>query len=241
MCDGIKQCPQQDDELLCHLVCPSVCHCQGLAFRCYHAFNISAYPDLRYIDGSDSNFPLSLLERHKLVVHIRLENCSITDSSLAHVPNLRTLNLKSNKISMVDISSYLTLKNLKALILAQNPISDIFCSGISRRSMVSIKTLDISNCMLGHVGKDFFTCSSRLQFLNISDNPIRYISNESFNSLLNLKVLDMGKVSADFYSQGLFANMKFLELIYQISEHTVRFYPLCATDVQKNPKLTAEI
>ena len=98
MCDGIKQCPEQDDELLCDLVCPSVCHCQGLAFRCYHTFNISTYPHLRYIDASDSNVSLQLFQHQKLLIHIHLQNCSISNGSLAHVPNLRTLDLSSNDL-----------------------------------------------------------------------------------------------------------------------------------------------
>nr|KAG5709975.1 hypothetical protein BaRGS_030017 [Batillaria attramentaria] len=51
VCDGIFQCPQHDDELLCDLTCPENCTCYGLAFFCTSTFPAAHFPELRFLDA----------------------------------------------------------------------------------------------------------------------------------------------------------------------------------------------
>ncbi|XP_025099213.1 relaxin receptor 2-like [Pomacea canaliculata] len=54
VCDGVFQCPQQDDERFCHLTCPvDSCTCQGHAFVCSTVFNVSS--PLRSLVGNAFN------------------------------------------------------------------------------------------------------------------------------------------------------------------------------------------
>ena len=52
VCDGIAQCPHEDDEHACDLTCPTSCNCQGHAFVCSSKFNTHYYSELRYFYAS---------------------------------------------------------------------------------------------------------------------------------------------------------------------------------------------
>ena len=92
VCDGVFQCPQYDDELLCDkLACPDVCHCQGLAFVCTANFSVSSYHDLRYLDASGSGMTPRDLAHSHFLMHLRLSYCRIDTQATLELPNLRHL------------------------------------------------------------------------------------------------------------------------------------------------------
>ncbi|XP_070205907.1 G-protein coupled receptor GRL101-like [Littorina saxatilis] len=83
VCDGVPQCPEQDDELLCDLSCPDQCHCQGLAFVCSTSFSASSYSALRYLDASGSVLPASF----------NLKNCHTVQNLIASCEDLLRSNI----------------------------------------------------------------------------------------------------------------------------------------------------
>ena len=56
--------------------------------------------------------------------------------------------------------------------------------------------------------------SSFSQYLNISDNPIKAFSQDSFQDLVKLKVIDMRKTTVQIFPQDLFINIESLERVY---------------------------
>ena len=61
LCDGIKHCPQHEDEFTCHLTCPPGCTCQGLELTCTTPFLAHNFTRLRYLDGSRFEMMLMLM------------------------------------------------------------------------------------------------------------------------------------------------------------------------------------
>nr|KAG5700324.1 hypothetical protein BaRGS_002670 [Batillaria attramentaria] len=73
ICDGVAQCPQSDDELLCDLTCPASCTCYGLAFICTTwSFPAASFPNLRYIDASGTDMRPEDFEHNRMLIHLRL-------------------------------------------------------------------------------------------------------------------------------------------------------------------------
>ena len=135
VCDGVFQCPQYDDELLCEkLTCPDVCQCQGLAFVCTANFSASSYPDLRYLDASGSGMTPSDLSKNHLLIHLRLSDCRIDTQPILMLPNLRHLDLSGNGLTRIDIQHFHSVKNLRVLVLSGNPLSAIPNTAPSGRS-----------------------------------------------------------------------------------------------------------
>ncbi|PVD27183.1 hypothetical protein C0Q70_12337 [Pomacea canaliculata] len=121
VCDGWPQCPQHDDELFCRLRCPDECLCQGFAFVCKQVFPAQNFPQLRYIDGTNSGMTLEIFFSNVYLVWIRLAFCGLTSIPSVYLPNLQTLDLSDNLIATLDLNSLEVLSNLKELHVAGNP------------------------------------------------------------------------------------------------------------------------
>ena len=163
VCDGILQCPEQDDEVLCQPSCPSHCLCQGLAWVCPTKTQQPLYLDIqghpltvlkqpRYLDAAHSGMTLVELLPLKLLVRLDLSHCRISSISWgdynhtqedfetrnnAIFPNLQHLDLSYNEILAIDFAEFLVLKNLKVLILSHNPIVSILNSASKSLFMIT--------------------------------------------------------------------------------------------------------
>ena len=73
VCDTLYHCPQKDDELLCSVQCPEACVCYGLSFVCTKHFPVSTYPDIRYIDASNSGMNVLDFLENKMLIFISLK------------------------------------------------------------------------------------------------------------------------------------------------------------------------
>ena len=103
VCDGIRQCPEQDDELLCDFECPHQCHCQGLAFVCSSSFTPFNYPSLRFLNGSFSNTTLAGLSTNIFLIHVILSHCDIqVVDMIPELPNLRIFDVSNNHIKYLS-------------------------------------------------------------------------------------------------------------------------------------------
>ena len=123
LCDGWPQCPERDDELMCGQPCPSFCYCQGHAFICNRSFTAKQYPFLRYIDGSFSGIPPELFVDNHYLNYMKLPSCNITFFPNITLQNLLFLDLSENLIVTFDESVFNNLPNLKTLSLKGNPLS----------------------------------------------------------------------------------------------------------------------
>ena len=123
MCDGWPQCPQRDDEWLCDSTCPQPhCRCQGQAFVCRTPFPAHHHPQLRYLDASWSGMSLRNLSRNVYLIRLHMRWCNLTQLTAIDFPNLQTLDLSHNQLSVVHLDHFYSLSNLQSLCLASNPM-----------------------------------------------------------------------------------------------------------------------
>ena len=172
VCDGIKQCPHQDDELLCDLVCPLHCQCQGLAFVCSQPFPAQQFPQLRYLDAHHSKMTPEQLYSNYLLVYVKLSNCGIASVNVPSLQNLVTLDLAENEISHLDMNRFMKLVNLQVLVLRKNKLmsltSNVVQSAITKLSLLDLSFMDSSVLETSHL-KTFLN----LTVLNISHSKVR--------------------------------------------------------------------
>ena len=199
VCDGVVQCPEQDDELTCGMACPENCQCHGHAFICTGKFPAEHYPELRYLNADGTGMKLQDVSSNKLLVHLSLKNCGISNLGIVDLPNLRNLDLSHNDLtSIVDLAAA-NLNNLHTLSVASNALLSQNHDKLTNHSFPNVIHLDFSGLNIQDVSSTSFWSFPNVQYLNLSGNSIHTVSPEAFSGLRQLKVLDLtGNPMTDF-------------------------------------------
>ena len=224
LCDGWSQCPQRDDEWLCGMVCPPECLCQGHAFLCSQLFPAHLYPQLRYLDARGSGMTLDNVINNAYLVNLNLADCSIQALPNIEFLNLRIIDLSWNKIATIVMNVFLNWRNLRVLILRGNPLSSV-TNTVSNQRHDSLRTLDLSETHLGVIDSQLLSLTPGIWYLNISFCDLRSIGPQGFQSLHEMKELDIRGNFIQHFPHDIFRGLSSLELI--LSAH----YRLCCSDI----------
>nr|KAG5691616.1 hypothetical protein BaRGS_023787 [Batillaria attramentaria] len=192
VCDGNYHCPQRDDELFCQLDCPDNCTCHGLAFTCSSPFSAHNHPDLRFLDASSTGMTPAHFVHNKLLIHLSLARCSLAHLSNLSLPNLRSLDLTDNLLTVVKGEHLHHVQNLRVLSLAGNPlISFLNTASVPRVKIPDIMTLDLSRVRLREFNLSMLSQLVSLQTLNLSGGGIEHVVGEGQQLPRKLHVLDV--------------------------------------------------
>ena len=193
VCDNVFQCPQQDDELLCNATCPQTCTCSGLSFSCSGP-HVPArdYPLLRYLDASGSGVDLRHITHNHLIVHLALAKCQLRHLHNLTSRNLRTLDVSDNLIHEISLTSLDRVTNLRHLNLAGNPLTQMFLRERDEEGFLpELRVLDISRVALQQIDAKLLTVFPNLQTLNLSGCGVQTITEDGFQPIKTLRVLDL--------------------------------------------------
>ena len=201
VCDEWPLCPQQDDELLCNLTCPSQCTCHGLAFFCGSVFAVNDFPDLHYLDARGSGMKVHQLGDNHMLVHLGLARCGVRAVSHFTFPNLHSLDLSDNLLKEVRGDHFVHMPHLTVLFLSGNPLTSVFTlSAGSSTQLRRIHMLDLSRVEMHTLDPSLFTVFPQLHTLNLSHSGVELLHwNSSQMSMASLQELDLrGSVIAEF-------------------------------------------
>ena len=110
----------------------------------------------------------STLVATPLLVHASFSGCRLDHLAIPRLPNLRSLNLKNNRLTAVHADAFINVTNLKTLILALNPIQSFILSmrnGIS----ASVETLDVSGIRMFETNPNLSIIFAEVRTLNLSE------------------------------------------------------------------------
>jgi len=215
VCDGLFQCPQYDDELLCEKACPDVCQCQGLAFVCTANFSASSNSDLRYLDASGSDMRPSDLIHNLLLIHLRLSDCRIGTQPTLELPNLRHFDLSGNVLRHIDMQYFHSLKNLRVLVLSDNPLSAVVNTVLSEARRMVLQTINLSGTNLDVYNGSALARFPSLRTLNVSGNvKLTAITDEGFQSTPLLENLDVRGSPLKDYPTDLLRSLVSLKVVH---------------------------
>jgi len=213
ICDGLFQCPQRDDELLCDLVCPQNCTCNGMALKCNASFPAIEIPDLRYLDARGTSMGFSDVANNTMLIYLSLAECGLFFLPEIAFPNLHTLDLSSNMIRSINGSHLSGSPNLKTLLLPGNRLS-IFHANILGEAFPSLLILDLSGSVFSYLDVSNLTMFSNLQLLNLSRSGVDRVSSEGFEALSRLQVVDLRGCSVTEFPRSILRNLEELRLVY---------------------------
>lgn len=137
----------------------------------------------------------------------------ISKETLKPVPNLLTLDLSNNSLSLIELGTFDDLTNLTELHLDGNDLT-----GFAEKlfdSLVQLRTLTVSGNRLFVIAPATFDKLINLEVLSLSDNKLPGIDKELFVNFERLKVLDLSKnllVKFDVELFNSFANIEDLNV-----------------------------
>ena len=201
MCDGVSECPYNDDEAMCTPVhCPNGCICKGLSFKCRFDHEIvECLPTkTRSLDFSFFKVDLLALQQRylPLLVHLNLSHSEIESlpetETLAislGCENLQTLDLSFNNLTSLLSRRFQRMFMLRYLYLEGNPIHTI--EDFAFVDLSNVKTISITGAQILTISEFALVGLENLVFLNFSNNKISLLDEMVFSSTLRLTTVDL--------------------------------------------------
>ena len=224
LCDGIRHCPLGDDEWFCELTCPKSCTCIGLYIDCrYSNFSYDSLADIpketRKLDLSGNDFgpDLAMIDFSLFVDlgELILQNTQlqvIRSRKFIQLTNLYKLDLRYNRIKVIEQAAFAGLQQVTSLLLDNNPLLNRIHSG-AFVGLVSLRKLNISNTQLDQLEKNLFLQMSSLLTLILSNNKITKIEKGGLNDLNSLVNLDLRGNTISEFPKDMFSTLKSLRYL----------------------------
>ncbi|KAL8586636.1 hypothetical protein ACOMHN_040144 [Nucella lapillus] len=212
LCDNLPQCPQHDDEWLCHASCPEDCLCQGNVLRCFKPFSTSGFPNVRYLDASGSDMQTQSIQELRYLIYLNMAQCNVRDLSKMNLLNLRILNLNHNKITSLDTDVFTPLCNLKSLYLSGNPLTGIYW-GKENTTHAHLRFLDLSRTSLHTFSSGMISRFVDLTHLDISFSQIDTILDTGLTKTPRLKVINLRGNPLSSYPQNMLKPLNRLQSV----------------------------
>ena len=198
VCDDVFQCPEHDDELTCRMTCPDTCQCHGYAFVCTGRFPAENFLELRYLTADGTGMKLQNVSSNRMLIHLSLQRCGISDIDSVDFPNLQSLDLSHNLLTHFSGTDIEHLGNLRNFSIASNTAvsANIANHNVSLSTLISV---DFSGLGIEEISDTLLQPFSNIQYLNLSGNRVHKVSSRGFSKLYHLKVLDLtGSPMTDF-------------------------------------------
>ena len=225
LCDDWPHCPQHDDEWLCDMTCPAQCVCLGHVFLCSKAFSAHLVSHLRFLDAQGSGMAPSDLHNNTYMVHLSLSRCALNYLPTMSFLNLQFLDLSVNNLTVVSITTFVNLVNLRYLSLAKNPIDSIHYDPNITVQFNTLRKVDLSFNKLTVFDSKAFSNMIRLRSLNLSFSTIYAIHPNGFQYTPKLTHLYLAGSPIDMFPADLF---KALTSLQTLSSQT---YKLCCREI----------
>ena len=158
---------------------------------------------------------LEQTEENTMLVYLSLANCGIVSVGNVSLPNVKTLDLSDNRLSVIPYNILDASPNLRDLFLSHNPLSTgLRHNSLHSRIYTTIRSLDISQVPLRILSHKFISLFSGVHQLNFSGCGIDVITDEGFRSTPNLQKLDMKRCPLSRIGKQILQGLNQLQAVY---------------------------
>ena len=225
LCDGIRHCQKGDDEWFCDLQCPAQCDCIGLYANCGNRNLTGNLPSqlsnrLRKLDLNGNQFGPNL-DQLDLTPYTRLGELILRDNKIEIITsekfiflmNLYLLDLSHNRIRILESRAFAGLKNVKTLLLNNNPTLSVIESN-AFVGLAKLKQLNISHSSIHRLGSSAFAGLHKLQTLIFQSNNLNVIESGAFKDLTDLNYLDLRDNQIQTFKKDIFEKLTELRMLH---------------------------
>ena len=215
LCDQVFQCPQRDDEVFCNITCPQHCVCRGLSYFCNGGFQAERWTRARYVDARGTGMSLDDFFDNHLLIHLSLAGCQMTQIQDVYLPNLHSLDLSDNQLSVIDVRHFSRLGNLHVLFLVRNPLtSHVFTNLPTNTPVPPLQTLDLSGVAVVEMDLNIFNYFLQLKVLNLSFCGLETVTGSGFLSQSQIWSLDVRGNSLSSFSPNFLRKAASLQRVW---------------------------
>ncbi|MEE6460780.1 hypothetical protein FKM82_001099 [Ascaphus truei] len=134
-----------------------------------------------------------------LLSNVQLSKVHNTTFTGLAATNLTTLDISKNSLSQIDSNSFVFLKDVEVLNLEDNDISHVSSgtfSGLSKVKSLNLKNY-FSHSKASKLDDLSFQWLKNLEFLNMDNNKISNLTENTFTGLTSLKVLSLSQCTVN--------------------------------------------
>nr|KAG5693992.1 hypothetical protein BaRGS_002290 [Batillaria attramentaria] len=126
-----------------------------------------------------------------MLVFLNLAECNLTALDTLNFPNLHTLDISDNMLTVIRGESFKQLSHLRDLSVTGNPLTSLFPGLSADTTFTSVVRLDLSRLDLEEMDRVVLTVFPNIRVLNLSDSGVDRLHPEGFQPLQQLRVLDL--------------------------------------------------
>ncbi|OQV23179.1 putative Carboxypeptidase N subunit 2 [Hypsibius exemplaris] len=157
-------------------------------------FDLSLYP----FNGFTALQSLSLKQN-------KIQSIGLTEFTHGTWGNLINLDLSENLLSVLQVSNFKGLDNLRTLNLAGNKLIRLRPGCFD--NLKQLNTLMLHDNQLDHLPRLFSETNTKLEILMVERNPIRNVSKDHITALAGLKKLYFHDTKVETLEEGIFSAM----------------------------------
>lgn len=223
LCDSVRHCHFGDDEWFCDLTCPIGCECIGLYANCargkFDSLPQNLTKGIRKLDLSHNQLGPTMarvdFRPHFYLIELILQNNGIEilkASKFSGLKNLQLLDLRYNRLTVIESAAFSGLIKVNTLRLEGNPnISVIHPNAFS--GLTELPSLNISHTKVRELKAKSFYGLERLQRLVFAHNSLESIETGCFIGLNSTTSLDLTGNEIKFFKKDMFAGLDSLRMI----------------------------
>lgn len=143
------------------------------------------------------------------------KNLELSLGTFNGLRELQVLDLGKNNLKAIPSEVFCPLGNLQVLNFTQNKIKSVDRLGFGKNCGSGLRSLDLSDNDLKSLSDESqITGLKNLQELRLQNNNITDISSETFNGLISLRILNVSYNNLQIVPEGTFSNTKELREMY---------------------------
>lgn len=207
-CDGYKDCPQGDDELMCSFLevrCPKFCTCLFYAIQCHTKIPAIKLPFM-YINYSNLFMTdwqyISINFKEALFVNVSQNNLKLLcDVSSWVGSKVISLDVSRNEFRHIKTYCFANLPSIKEILLHNNQIEKISKQAFANN--LNLMVLDLSHNRIQRFTGIFFRHNNKLSALFLQGNTINFLDNNGIKDLSLKKLITENYLLCCMFSEIL--------------------------------------
>ena len=156
------------------------------------------------------------LSNNTMLVHLSLASCGLRRVDELNLPNLHVLDLSDNQLREVYLSEFRRLPRLERLSVSGNPLVTLFSAegDLTEVVMSALLVLDLSRVDLKVLNVSFLSAIPELHTVNLSAARVHVLQGGGFQSLRQLRVLDLRGCPVTHFPRDIFQGLDDLQAVY---------------------------
>ena len=222
ICDGIPDCINDDDEILCNSACPDNCSCDGYITSC----SASEYLELNNEHQARSLLLSSISNDSHIEIYCKqLLNLNMSNNRLkvlkktwySNLARLVLLDISQNQITHLMPLSFEGLFQLRVLLLHGNSIKLI--QSLTFDGLFAVEILNLRNLSIQSLEKGAFQGLKKIKLVDLSENAF-HLKKDIFQGLEKLQYFSLGSNDITISDYKIFKDLlqlRYISFLYKSS------------------------